>query len=100
MLKAVRLALSAITIFVILAGAIVLGARSLTVPISYVEQQGCLARAQAENNNHPNCPKNETVWERGLADPVAFYTLWLTLFTLALAIGAASKAVLSNGKLP
>jgi hypothetical protein len=91
-LKAVLIAVGALLLFLALVGGIVFGAQSLSVPVSNVEQQDCLSRAKTEHARHPECPKTETVWARGLADPVAFYTLWLTLFTLALAIGAAVQS--------
>ncbi len=65
---------------------IVIGvAQSLRVPVPSAEYRDCLESAQKANNKHPQCSAYETIWERGLGDPVAYYTLWLTLFTGALA---------------
>jgi hypothetical protein len=94
MSKAIGITLAALFVLFVLAGGIVLGAKSLPVPVTYIEQVDCHARAKAVHDAHPDCPKTETVWDRGLSDPVAFYTLWLTFFTLALAIGAALQGAL------
>jgi hypothetical protein len=69
----------------LLAGALVAGASSLRVSVPPEEHQYCLQAAKEAGNKNPYCPTDETVWKRGLTDPVAYYTLWLTLFTGVLA---------------
>ena len=67
------------------AGALVVGASSFRVAVPTEERQYCLQAAKETGNKYPYCPTDETVWKRGLSDPVAYYTLWLTLFTGVLA---------------
>lgn len=66
-------------------GALVAGASSLRVSVPTEEHQYCLQAAKDSGNKKPNCPTDESVWKRGLSDPVAYYTLWLTVFTGVLA---------------
>src|ERR1700722_4894342 len=93
-LKAFLQSLCVLCVLLALGGAIIIGARLLPVPITDTDHQSCLSRAQAERTSSQDCPRTETLWDRGLRDPVAYYTLWLTFFTLALAIGAAAQSVL------
>jgi hypothetical protein len=56
------------------------------IPVSESEYEQCLKSAKATQNKHPQCYFYETIWERSFADPIAYYTMWLTFFTAALAI--------------
>ena len=69
-----------------MAAAVYLGANSFTAPVPQADQDNCYAAAAQAGQKEPNCPPTETVWERGLRDPVAFYTLCLTWFTGVLAV--------------
>lgn len=94
MLKTILASLAAIILLALLAGGLVVGAKSVTVRVNQQDYQNCLASYQTEHNNKPDCPKKETLWDRGLEDPVAYYTLWLAFFTIALAVGGLVQSVL------
>lgn len=78
-LLAVWLAPVAIVALVIEIGSLV------RVPVPAKEQSECLKAAKEAHEASADCGPYETIFERGLRDPVAYYTLWLTLFTGALA---------------
>jgi hypothetical protein len=81
------LGLLAVAVFAATIGfGIYAGAHSFTVPIPKPEQQDCLKAAHEAGKVNPQCPSRETVWERGMRDPVAYYTLWITWFTGVLTI--------------
>lgn len=94
MLKAIAYTVAALLVLVALSFGIVTAAKSISVGVSYSEQKDCNEGAKYEHVAKPDCPKNETLWARGLREPVAFYTLLLTLFTLTLAVGAATQSIL------
>ena len=64
----------------------VLGTVSFRAPVPSQAYQECLKTAQEHHAKPAECKAYETLWERTLTDPVAYYTLWLTLFTAALAV--------------
>lgn len=69
--------------------ALVWGGQSISVPIPPAEFKDCVEaqKAQKAQKRPPTlCKTHETMWERTLRDPVAYYTLWLTIFTGALAL--------------
>jgi hypothetical protein len=86
MRKAIGGAILAILLMVGMAGAVYVGANSFTAPVPQADQDNCYTAAAQTGQKEPNCPMSETVWERGLRDPVAFYTLCLTWFTGVLAV--------------
>jgi len=65
---------------------VLIGAAVIRIPVPPQDYQNCLQAAQQSGNKETGCRRYETIWQRGLSDPVAYYTLWLTLFTGALAI--------------
>lgn len=79
----------------ILGGAMVVlavtGALSLRAPVPTQAYQECLKAAQEHHPKQAQCKSDESLWERTLSDPVAYYTLWLTLFTAALAITGVAQ---------
>jgi len=85
MLKSALTWLTAVAVLLLVVLAVIGGARSISVPIAQSDYQNCLQATEAQKNAHPNCKTSESLWDRGLADPIAYYTLWLTFFTLALA---------------
>jgi hypothetical protein len=78
--------LAGITVAIATVLALFLFANSLWIPVSLQEQDACLKSARETGNKQPDCHAYETVLGRGLRDPVAYYTLWLMLFTGALAV--------------
>lgn len=76
---------------------LVLGTQSLRIPTSPVAYKECLQTAHETKQDKSVCKLDETVWDRTLNDPVAYYTLWLTLFTGALAVvGIAQWGILGQ----
>jgi hypothetical protein len=73
---------------------VTLGAHSIYVRVPTEEHKNCLQAAKETGDKYPYCPSDESVWERGLSDPVAYYTLWLTLFTGALAVVGIGQGIL------
>src|SRR4051812_45445733 len=96
MLKVFLASLAALVLLAIVAFGIMQGAKGISVPINKERYESCLASAAAQHNEHPNCPLTETLWDRGFEDPVAYYTLWLALFTVALAVGALVQSILEG----
>lgn len=94
MLKAALSSLAVLLVLVAIIAVIVVGAESLTIPVTQEGYQMCLDKAQESQNPPKNCPKEETLWRRGFEDPVAYYTFWLALFTVALAMGAFLQSLL------
>ena len=45
-----------------------------------------MGAAKAAKQDQRSCKLKQTIWDRTIVDPVAYYTLWLTLFTGALAL--------------
>lgn len=95
MLKTVLKALAAALALVVVVFVVIFGAESISVPVPKADYQACLNAAKAEKNRYPNCKAEETVWDRGLSDPIAYYTLWLTFFTLALATVGIAQSILT-----
>jgi hypothetical protein len=54
---------------------------SFKIPPPLQEKQVCEQAAAKRKANPSECERGETVLNRSLRDPVAFYTFWLTLFT-------------------
>jgi hypothetical protein len=73
----------AISLFLLLA--MVFGTVSISVPIKAKDHDECVAYAKQNHSDDSACKENETLWERGLSDPIAYETMWLALFTWALA---------------
>jgi hypothetical protein len=48
-----------------------------------VEKQKCYEAAETAGHKSEEC---KTLWERTTSDPVAFFTLWLVIFTGVLAV--------------
>jgi hypothetical protein len=94
MLKTFLTSLAAFLVLAALAGGIVLRAKSTVVPVTQKHYQTCLDSAEKQHTPLIDCPKVETLWDRGFDDPVAYYTLWLALFTVALAIVAVVQSFL------
>ena len=94
MLRTILLSLAALVMVAAIVGGIVLGAKSVTVGVTQEHYQACLDSAEANHEPPINCPKTESLWDRGFDDPVAYYTFWLALFTIALALGALVQSVL------
>ena len=70
--------------FALIVGVGVLAARDIVVPVDQERYSRCLTAAKLDLRR-VHCALDETVWDRTFSDPVAYYTAWLTLFTLALA---------------
>lgn len=70
-------------------------ANSFTVPIPSEEYNSCLYSEESAGKAQPNCPREETVWQRGLRDPVAQYTLWITWFTGVLTVVGLAQGFLN-----
>lgn len=85
MLKRALTWAAAFLVLLLVIGAVIGGAMSISAPVAQADYQGCLKATEAQKNAHPYCKTTETLWDRGLSDPIAYYTLWLTFFTLALA---------------
>jgi hypothetical protein len=95
-LKRIRWAATWLAPFAIVA-TVILVAQSLRVPVPLEENRECLERAKQAQDKHPDCRAYETIWERGFVDPVAYYTLWLTMFTGVLAyVGAVQGFFISQ----
>jgi hypothetical protein len=75
MLKGRTIAFSAIAMLAIAIAVVIGFAKLVSLPIAKADYQSCLQTAQAERNAHPNCKTEETLWDRGLSEPVAYYTL-------------------------
>jgi hypothetical protein len=54
---------------------------SFKIPPPLQEKQVCEESVAKRKSNPSDCDRTETVLNRSLRDPVAFYTFWLTLFT-------------------
>jgi hypothetical protein len=78
-------AIAATFVAAIVVGSLVRIAALTWVPISKTEYEECFEAARETKNKHPKCKLYETVWERSFSDPTAYYTMWLTFFTGALA---------------
>jgi hypothetical protein len=94
MLKAILSSLAAFIVLAVIVGAIIFGAKSVSIPVTQEHYQTCLDQAEQSHTPPIDCPKSETLWDRGFEDPVAYYTFWLALFTVALAIGGLVQSVL------
>lgn len=66
-------------------GGVFLGATSVRIPVPAKEQQECFDIAKKHGERQPKCPPDKTLLQAGLSDPIAYYTLWLVLFTGLLA---------------
>lgn len=95
MARALLHAAAILVVALTIAFAIFEGANSFTVPVPHAEYQDCLQAAHNAGEKNPQCPTQETVWERGLRDPVAQYTLWITWFTGVLTILGLAQWVLT-----
>ena len=80
----------------VIVAAVMSGAALFKVSVPPKEHQECLQAAQDANNKSPYCPTEETVLQRGMSDPVAYYTLWITLFTGMLAVIGIGQGILSS----
>src|SRR5580693_3535617 len=68
----------------------VVGTQSLRAPVPAEQYQECLDTAQKDHAKQAQCKTDESLWQRTLSDPVAYYTVWLTAFTAMLAtVGVA-----------
>ena len=76
-----------------IAGACVF-AQSLRVPIPAATYTQCKEAAKEDKHKGPEYKSYETVWDRTLADPVAYYTLWLMIFTGVLGVVGVSQGIL------
>jgi hypothetical protein len=94
MLKNKRVAVYLIPVVVI--GLLVVGAQSFRTPVPAEEYQECLYNNQADRSKQTECKTDETIWERTKSDPIAYYTLWLTIFTGALAGIGIIQGYLTN----
>ncbi len=57
----------------------------------------CLNAAQNNTAEHPECKSTETIFRESVTDPIAYYSFWLTVFTLVLAIvGVAQWDLISR----
>jgi hypothetical protein len=72
-----------------------LGTVSISVPTKAHERDACVAYAKENHRDQDSCKNQETLWERGLSDPIAYETLWLALFTWALASVGVIQGLLS-----
>src|SRR5689334_20860481 len=94
MLKTVLTSFVTVLCLLAVVAAVIGGAQVISVPVGRERYEDCRNTAKAEKNNHPDCKTRETLWDRGLADPIAYYTLWLTFFTLALATVGTLQGIL------
>lgn len=80
-----------------IAGTLFVASMSLSVPVPPREQYQCQQEAKTYGEGKPaNCPTSETIWQKTLKDPVAYYTAWLTAFTLVLAAVGIVQSLLTN----
>ena len=75
--------------------AVILLSVSLTSPIAPRTQLDCLSVTRQLHQRVSECPASETLWHRSLSDPVAYYSLWLMLFTAVLGLVAAVQSTLT-----
>src|SRR5690242_232146 len=100
MLKAVLTWATALAVLCLIVAAVIVGAKSISLPIPQADYQSCLQSTQAEQHAKPQCKTTESLWDRGLSDPLAYYTLWLTFFTLALAVVGIVSSVFTGQQIP
>lgn len=96
MLKTILTWTAAIAALCLIVAAVIVGAKSISIPIPQADYQSCLHPAQGEQHTKPQCETTESLWDRGLSDPIAYYTLWLTFFTLALAVVGIVSSVFTG----
>ena len=96
MLKAILTCGVALAALCLIVAAVIVGAKSISISIPQADYQSCLHSAQAEQHTKPRCEAAESLWDRGLSDPIAYYTLWLTFFTLALAVVGIVSSVFTG----
>ncbi|MBN9547116.1 MAG: hypothetical protein J0I19_16750, partial [Alphaproteobacteria bacterium] len=84
----------ALALLIGIASVVFFTANAVTVTTTKAGYEACLDGAEEDHQPLSTCFKRETLWDRGLSDPVAFYTLWLTFFTLALAVGGLFQSFL------
>jgi hypothetical protein len=73
------------TLPLLILGILTFGTQSFMAPVPTEQYQQCLNEAQKDRTKNTECKTHETIWQRTISDPVAYYTFWLTLFTAALA---------------
>jgi len=78
--------------------AIFLCAISLSITVTPQEHYECQQATEYSSTAKPeDCPTSETIWQKTISEPVAYYTGWLTLFTLVLAsIGIAQSISIND----
>ena len=69
----------------LIVGILVFGTQSLRAPVPAEQYQQCLNEAQKDRSKNTECKTDETIWQRTISDPIAYYTFWITVFTAALA---------------
>jgi len=57
------------------------GPLALRFPVPAKEYRQCEEAAQKAHTKQPQCERDEPGWQRTISDPVAYFTLWLTVFT-------------------
>lgn len=86
--------LIAIVALLISLGAFVGFAANYQVPRTAEGYQYCLEQAELKHDPLIACRSSQSLLARGMTDPVAYFTLWLTAFTVALAIGGFLQSAL------
>ena len=81
---------------VLIFAAVTLSASYFSISVPAKEHQYCLQAAQQAGNKKPECPLNETILDRALGAPIAFFTLLLVYFTGVLAVVGIGQGLLAS----